>query len=56
MNLFRKYEIIEIFPTPIIKIKFKYHNKYEIGDYEKKEHYPSTWKMSLNTSFPFLVR
>lgn len=52
MNIFKNYEIFEVFPTPIIKTKFKYHKKYKIGDYQKKENYPSTWRIPLNTSFP----
>lgn len=52
MNFLKPYSIIEIFPTPIIKTKFKYHKKYKIGTYEKREHFPSTWKVPLNTSFP----
>ena len=56
MNLLKSYKIIELFPTPIIKVKFKQHNKYKIKNCNKKENYPSTWKIPLNTSFPNITK
>jgi len=52
MKFLKSYDVIEVFSTPIIKTRFPYHKKYKIGNYEKKEHFPSTWKIPLNTSFP----
>lgn len=51
----KNHSIIEIFPTPIIKIKFKYHKKYKFKDISKKERYPDGWKVPLNTTFPNII-
>lgn len=53
--MFKNYSISEIFSTPIIKIKFKYHKKYKFKDIEKKEKYPGHWKIPLNTTFPNII-
>ena len=46
------FELMGLFPIPLIKIKFKYHDKYNFPEVEKKENKPDEWNCSLNTSFP----
>jgi hypothetical protein len=51
-----RYSILEIFPTPVIKVKFKQHKKYKFENIEKKEKYPKHWKLPLNTTFPDMIQ
>jgi len=48
------FELISIFPTGLIKIKFKDHYKYNFPDIEKKVNKPPEWQCSVNTSFPYI--
>jgi hypothetical protein len=50
--MIKNYSISEVFSTPIIKTKFKYHKKYKFKSIQKKERYPGHWKIPLNTTFP----
>jgi hypothetical protein len=55
MPILKKYNIIDVFSTPIIKVKFKYHKKYKFKNIESKERYPGHWKIPLNTTFPDII-
>lgn len=46
------YSIINLFPIPLIKFKFKYHDLYFFENIEKCENKPEGWELPLNTSFP----
>ena len=48
------FELISIFPTGLIKIKFKDHHKYNFPEVEKKEKKPDSWVKSLHTTFPYI--
>ncbi len=48
------YKLIPIFPTGLIKIKFKDHYKYNFPEVEKKVNKPEEWDCSVDTSFPFI--
>jgi len=50
----KNYNLIGIFQTPIIKIKFKDYCKYNFPEVEKKDNKPDSWIDSVNTSFPFI--
>ena len=52
--MYKNYDLIGIFQTPIIKIKFKEHYKYNFPEVEKRDNKPEGWVESLNTSFPFI--
>jgi hypothetical protein len=47
-----EYDVFRLFPTPIIKFKFKYHERYFFENIEKKVNIPEDWLKPLNTSFP----
>ena len=46
------FEMIGLFPVPLLKIKFKDHYKYNFPEVEKKDRTPKGWKKSLNSTFP----
>ena len=46
------FEMIGLFPVPLLKIKFKDHYKYNFPEVEKKDHKPDSWVKSLHTTFP----
>ena len=46
------FEMIGLFPVPLLKIKFKDHYKYNFPEVEKKDKKPEDWKIPLNTTFP----
>jgi len=46
------YNLIGLFPTPIIKIEFKDHYKYNFPEVQRKDNRPEGWIVPLNTSFP----
>ena len=46
------YEMLGLFPVPLIVIKFKDHHKYDFPEVEKKDNKPYNWVDSVNTSFP----
>lgn len=48
------FEILKLFPVPLIKFKFKYHKKYYFEDIEKSVNFPEDWEIPLNTSFPMI--
>ena len=50
-----EYIIGGLFPVPTIKIKFKQHDKYNFPLVAKKDAKPSTWVVSLNTTFPNII-
>jgi len=50
-----EYIIGGLFPVPTIKIKFKQHDKYNFPLMAKKDAKPSTWEISLNTTFPNII-
>ena len=52
--MYKNYNLIGIFQTPIIKIKFKDHYKYNFPEVEKRDNKPDSWKDSVDTSFPFI--
>jgi len=48
------YEMLGLFPVPLIVIKFKDHHKYDFPEVEKKDNKPYNWVDSVNTSFPII--
>jgi hypothetical protein len=46
------YNVINLFPVPIIQIKFDNHNEYQFPDIEKSVNKPKSWERPLNTTFP----
>ena len=46
------FEMIGLFPVPLLKIKFKHHYKYNFPEVEKKDQKPDSWVKSLHTTFP----
>ena len=46
------YEMLGLFPVPLIVIKFKDHHKYDFPEVEKEDRKPFNWVDSVNTSFP----
>ena len=46
------FNIIGLFPIPIIKIKFKDHYKYRFPEVEKRDNRPDSWNCSVYTTFP----
>ena len=50
--MLNNFELIPIFPTGLIKIKFKDHHKYNFPDIEKKVNKPPEWECSVNTYVP----
>ena len=48
------FEMIGLFPVPLLKIKFKDHHKYNFPEVEKKEKKPDSWVKSLHTTFPYI--
>ena len=46
------FEMIGLFPVPLLKIKFKHHYKYNFPEVEKKDQKPDLWVKSLHTTFP----
>mgnify|MGYP001229975166 CR=1 FL=1 len=46
------YIPINIFSIPLLIIKFENHYKYNFPEVEKKDHKPTTWVESLQTTFP----
>jgi hypothetical protein len=46
------YQVLNIFPVPLIQIKFDKHNDYQFEDIEKSVNLPEGWVMPLNSSFP----
>ena len=46
------FEMIGLFPVPLLKIKFKDHYKYNFPEVEKKDKKPDSWVTSLHTTFP----
>lgn len=49
------HKIINLFPIPIIQIKFDKHQKYYFEDIEKSVNLPDGWQMPLNTTFPKIL-
>ena len=48
------FEMIGLFPVPLLKIKFKDHYKYNFPEVEKKDKKPDRWIRSVNTTFPII--
>ena len=48
------FEMIGLFPVPLLKIKFKDHHKYNFPEVEKKVQKPDDWKTPLQTTYPFI--
>ena len=48
------YEMLGLFPVPLIVIKFKDHHKYDFPEVEKEDRKPFNWVDSVNTSFPII--
>jgi len=48
------YEMLGLFPVPLIVIKFKDHHKYDFPEVEKKDKKPYNWVDSVDTSFPII--
>lgn len=46
------FEVLNIFPIPLIKFKFKYHKNYNFNNIEKSIRLPDGWTVPLNSSFP----
>ena len=46
------FDLIGLFPIPIIKIEFKNHYKYNFPEIERKDNRPEGWEESCNSSFP----
>lgn len=46
------FNLIGMFPVPVIKIKFKHHYKYNFPDVEKRDNRPEGWVVPVNSSFP----
>ena len=46
------FELIGLFPIPVIKIKFEDHYKYNFPEVEKKDNKPDDWNCSVYTTFP----
>ena len=46
------YNLLGLFPVPVIRIEFKDHYKYNFPEVERKDNRPEGWKVSLHTSFP----
>ena len=46
------FEMIGLFPVPLLKIKFKDHHKYNFPEVEKRDQKPERWVKSLHTTFP----
>ena len=46
------FEMIGLFPVPLLKIKFKDHHKYNFPEVEKKDQKPDEWVDSVHTTFP----
>lgn len=49
------FNVLALFPNPIIHFKFQYHHKYFFEDIEKKVNLPEGWIVPLNTSFPSIL-
>jgi len=45
------FEMIVLFPVPLLKIKFKHHYKYNFPEVEKKDQKPNGWVDSVHTTF-----
>ena len=45
------FEMIGLFPVPLLKIKFKDHYKYNFPEIEKKDQKPEEWWESVHTTF-----
>ena len=45
-------EVLNIFPTPVIKFKFDKHDEYTWVDWDKHDRKPMGWQCSVNTSYP----
>ena len=47
-------QILELFPTPVIKFRFEKHDQYvdEWDNWEQCGRQPESWQCELNTSFP----
>ena len=48
----RNFELIGLFPIPLLKIEFKNHYKYNFSEVEKRDEKPDDWISSVHTSFP----
>ena len=46
------FEMIGLFPVPLLKIKFNHHYKYNFPEVEKKDQKPEGWVDSVHTTFP----
>ena len=46
------YNVIGLFPVPIIHIKFDQHHKYEFPIIKQEDRKPKNWNIPLNTAFP----
>jgi hypothetical protein len=46
------HKILNIFPVPLIQIKFDKHENYYFEDIEKSVNMPESWQVPLNSSFP----
>ena len=46
------FEMIGLFPVPLLKIKFNHHYKYNFPEVEKRDQKPDSWVKSLHTTFP----
>ena len=47
----KNFEMIVLFPVPLLKIKFKHHYKYNFPEVEKKDQKPNGWVDSVHTTF-----
>ena len=50
--MLNNFELIGLFPIPVIKIKFEDHYKYNFPEVEKKNKKPEDWNCSVYTTFP----
>ena len=46
------FNVLALFPIPIIKFRFKEHDKYFFNDIEKQVNLPKGWIVPLNSTFP----
>ena len=48
----KNFELIGLFPIPLLKIEFKNHYKYNFSEVEKRDEKPDNWIAPVHTSFP----
>jgi hypothetical protein len=46
------FELINLFPVPVIQIPFDRHDEYYFEDIEKSVNLPEGWRIPLNSTFP----